>query len=65
MPKAIIHDGLPSYDKAFQKEYYTLKNPRVKNIRSVSVRNEGLNSSNGTSKRYYARQRKSNAWNEY
>ncbi len=43
-PKAIIHDGLPSYDKAFQKEYYTLKNPRVKNIRSVSVRNEGLNS---------------------
>jgi putative transposase len=43
-PKAIIHDGLPSYDKAFQKEYYTLKNPRVKNIRSISVRNEGLNS---------------------
>ena len=36
--------GLPSYDKAFQKEYYTLKNPRVKNIRSISVRNEGLNS---------------------
>src|SRR5437867_1490875 len=43
-PKAIIHDGLPSYDKAFQKEFYTLKNPRVKNIRSISVRNEGLNS---------------------
>jgi len=43
-PKAIIHDGLPSYDKAYQKEFYTLKNPRVKNIRSVSVRNEGLNS---------------------
>jgi len=43
-PKAIIHDGLPSYDKAFQKEYYTLKNPRVKNIRSISVRHEGLNS---------------------
>lgn len=43
-PKAIIHDGLPSYNEAFQKEYFTLKNPRVKNIRSVSVRNEGLNS---------------------
>ncbi|MGB6463139.1 MAG: DDE-type integrase/transposase/recombinase [Nitrosotalea sp.] len=43
-PKAIIHDGLPSYDEAFQKEYFTLKNPRVKNIRSISVRNEGLNS---------------------
>jgi transposase-like protein len=43
-PKAIIHDGLPSYNEAFQKEYFTMKNPRVKNIRSVSVRNEGLNS---------------------
>ena len=44
IPKAIIHDGLPSYNEAFQKEYFTLKNPSVKNIRSVSVRNEGLNS---------------------
>jgi putative transposase len=43
-PKAIIHDGLFSYDEAFQKEYFTLKNPRVKNIRSISVRNQGLNS---------------------
>jgi transposase-like protein len=41
---AVIHDGLPSYNEAFQKEFYTLKNPRVKNIRSISVRNEGLNS---------------------
>jgi transposase-like protein len=41
IPKTIIHDGLPSYDKAYQKEFYTLKNPRVKNIRSISVRNEG------------------------
>lgn len=44
MPKAIIHDGLASYNEAFQKEYYTRKNPKVKNIRSISVRNEGLNS---------------------
>jgi putative transposase len=43
-PKAIIHDGLRTYDEAFQKEYFTLKNPRVKNVRSISVRNEGLNS---------------------
>jgi putative transposase len=43
-PKAIIHDGLWTYNEAFQKEYYTKKNPRVKNIRSISVRNEGLNS---------------------
>ncbi len=41
---AVIHDGLPSYNEAFQKEYFTLKNPRTKNIRSISVRNEGLNS---------------------
>ena len=25
---AIIHDGLPSYNKAFYKEYYTMKNPQ-------------------------------------
>src|SRR5439155_4607760 len=42
--KAIIHDGLRSYDDAFQKEYFSLKQPRVKNVRSVSVRQEGLNS---------------------
>lgn len=41
---AVIHDGLPSYNEAFQKEYFTRKNPRTKNIRSISVRNEGLNS---------------------
>ena len=39
-----IHDGLISYDEEFQKEYFTPKNPRVKNIRSISVRNEGLKS---------------------
>ncbi len=43
-PKAIIHDGLPAYDEAYQKEYFTRRNPRVKNIRSISVRNQGLNS---------------------
>jgi len=43
-PKAVIHDGLPSYNEAFNKEYFTNTNPRVKNIRSISVRNEGLNS---------------------
>jgi len=43
-PKAIVHDGLPAYEKAFDKEFFTLKNPRTLNIRSVSVRHEGLNS---------------------
>lgn len=41
---AIIHDGLWSYDEAFQKEYFTLKNRRVRNVRSISVRNQGFNS---------------------
>ncbi len=43
-PHAVVHDGHPSYDKAFQKEFFTLKKPRTMNIRSVSVRHEGLNS---------------------
>jgi putative transposase len=39
-----VHDGLPSYNEAYQKEFYTRRNPRTMNVRSVSVRNEGLNS---------------------
>ena len=44
IPKAIVHDGLRTYNEAFQKEYFTLKTPRIQNIRSISVRNKGLNS---------------------
>ena len=43
--KAIVYDGLLSYDRAFRKEYFVTKNPRAKNFRSISVRNQGLNSS--------------------
>jgi transposase-like protein len=43
MPKAFIHDGLPTYDEAYRKELRTTQNPRVQNIRSVSIRHEGLN----------------------
>jgi len=42
-PIAIVHDGLGSYDQAFKKEYFTLANPKTQNIRSVSVRKNGLN----------------------
>jgi transposase-like protein len=42
-PIAIIHDGLPSYNEAYWKEYYTMEGKRIKNIRSVSVRHDGLN----------------------
>ncbi|MHB8601938.1 MAG: IS6 family transposase [Nitrosotalea sp.] len=42
-PLAIIHDGLPSYNEAYWKEYYEMEGKRVQNIRSVSVRHQGLN----------------------
>lgn len=42
-PIAIVHDGLHSYNEAFEKEYYTMESPRTRNIRSVSVRHNGLN----------------------
>jgi transposase-like protein len=42
-PLAIVHDGLKSYPIAFAKEYYTSTNPRTNEIRSVSVRHNGLN----------------------
>jgi transposase-like protein len=43
LPEAFVHDGLPAYDEAYRKELLTLQNPRVQNIRSVSLRHEGLN----------------------
>jgi len=43
LPKAFVHDGLPAYDEAYRKELLALQNPRVQNIRSVSLRHEGLN----------------------
>jgi transposase-like protein len=52
LPKAFVHDGLPTYDEAYRKELFSLQSPRVQNIRSVSIRHEGLNANverlNGT-----------------
>lgn len=42
---AVVHDGLQSYNEAFDKEFFTLKGPRTMNIRSVGQRDEGLNQS--------------------
>ncbi len=42
-PIAIIHDGLPAYNEAFAKEYWTMGRNKTRNIRSVSVRHDGLN----------------------
>lgn len=43
MPKAVIHDGLRSYDEAYQKELYTHMHPRIQNIRSIGSNEKGLN----------------------
>jgi len=32
-PEAVVTDGLPAYIKAFKKEFFTLRKPRVKHIR--------------------------------
>jgi hypothetical protein len=42
-PIAIVHDGLPTYNEAYWKEYYEMEGNRVQNIRSVSERHQGLN----------------------
>lgn len=42
-PIAVVHDGLQSYNDAFNAEYYQKEGLQTKNIRSVSVRHNGLN----------------------
>ncbi|HEY7079109.1 MAG TPA: integrase core domain-containing protein [Nitrososphaeraceae archaeon] len=44
IPSALIHDGLPTYDDAYNKELYVLKNPRIQNVRSIGSGHQGLNS---------------------
>ncbi|MGA9152257.1 MAG: transposase [Candidatus Nitrosopolaris sp.] len=44
LPKAFVHDGLRVYDEAYQQELFTLKTPRIQNVRSISIGHEGLNS---------------------
>lgn len=43
LPKAIVHDGLPSYDDAYQKELFSHTQPRIQNVRSVGSNEKGLN----------------------
>jgi transposase-like protein len=44
LPKALVHDGLRVYDDAYNKELFTLKTPRIQNVRSTSIGHQGLNS---------------------
>ena len=43
MPIAVTHDGLQSYSEAFKREFYTNTTPRTIDVRSVSIRDRGLN----------------------
>src|SRR5690606_21566088 len=43
LPKAIVHDGLFSYNEAYMKELYSLKSPRIQNIRSIGSNENSLN----------------------
>jgi len=43
MPIAVTHDGLHSYTEAFRREFYTNTAPRTVDVRSVSIRDRGLN----------------------
>jgi len=43
MPIAVTHDGLQSYGEAFKNEFYTQTTPRPIEVRSVSIRERGLN----------------------
>jgi transposase-like protein len=43
LPKAFVHDGLRTYDEAYQRELFTLQNPRIKNVRSIGSSDDGLN----------------------
>jgi len=43
-PLAMVHDGLPAYSQAFNREFYTNYGPRIENVRSVgSSHDKGLN----------------------
>ncbi len=44
-PLAVVHDGLQSYNEAFNREFYINHGPRTENIRSVGQRDKGLNQS--------------------
>ncbi len=42
-PDTIITDGLPAYNDAYKKEFWTLKNPRTKHIRHIKLKGDHNN----------------------
>ena len=47
-PVAFITDGLPAYNDAYGKEFWTLKEPRTEDVRHISLRGDHNNNKNGT-----------------
>lgn len=45
-PLTVTTDGLRSYQDAFKKEFFTLRNPRTKHIRSAGIRASRQNNNN-------------------
>ena len=45
-PMTVTTDGLQSYQDAFNKEFFTLRNPRTKHIRSAGIRATRRNNNN-------------------
>lgn len=43
LPRAIVHDGLRSYDEAYYRELHAQELPHIKNIRSIGSNEKGLN----------------------
>ncbi len=42
-PMTIITDGLPAYNDAYKKEFWTMKNPRTKHIRHIKLKGDHNN----------------------
>jgi transposase-like protein len=43
LPRAIVHDGLRSYDEAYYRELHAQEAPHIQNIRSVGSNENSLN----------------------
>lgn len=39
-PMTFITDGLPAYNEAYRKEFWTLRNPRTEHIRHIKLRGD-------------------------
>lgn len=42
-PMTLITDGLPAYNDAYKKEFWTLRNPRTEHVRHIKIRGDHNN----------------------